>query len=545
LANDASKGDAEELQEHVTAIVPGVSVRREGIRIVLQFNIEFTSPAFLAGANQKQEDCTLTANTFEGGLRWWWRTMHSAHVDHKTLFEMEQDLFGGTDAGSRFSVSIRPVCELKPKEFDFRDKTVEAVCDHRGHSKNSFFKWRISEIASGEFGIPQQPAGKQAIQGILYWAYGMDEKGKQRWFLPSTSKFKVMLRLLTSRAVDECDSQDDAKPTPQDYEKNNLAQIAYSLSLLQLFGGFGSRSRKGFGSFTTQPNSSVEVKELADKSNRLVENAKKNASEYRTFFWSTRKRNNNGRQAEASANQRLVTPSLDHIHGPFVYTAIGGGDPQLDRDKHPFKALDRLGTAMKQFAYSHKHKRAKARLGLPRKDIRLDPNHQRLEEDYVLVDYVPRWAASLEKEVRDLKLVSNKSNEQIARMERLERLMAKRSEWRLFSLDNILRYRQVQSAINPFFPELNTRRNKELQLEVYYNLNRVERLASPIFFSGQFTNVGYAFTCMMFDTRAIDCPEDVAAFQVLYPDPAKVDNITNKQMFDEINKHLYGRFGQA
>jgi CRISPR-associated protein Cmr6 len=53
------------------------------LRRRLERTLELFTPAFLAGAFQRAEECDLRGATLRGQLRWWWRTMHAGHLAQK------------------------------------------------------------------------------------------------------------------------------------------------------------------------------------------------------------------------------------------------------------------------------------------------------------------------------------------------------------------------------------------------------------------------------------------------------------------------------
>jgi len=476
------------LQELVQSIVPGVSVRREGIRIVLEFDIEFTSPAFLAGANRKKEDCTLTANTFKGGLRWWWRTMHSAHVDHKTLAKMEAEIFGRTETGNRVSITIDRPTSSSAELFNFRDPTSEKKTVNR-QPRTVYYKWRICEGGPKQFGIVQQTEGHHAIQGLFYLSYGMDERGTKRWFLPQCATFSVRLVI----APDSLEKPDRIVPEAElaagTTVGTKLTQIAYSLRLLESFGGLGSRSRKGFGSFVIRQrqevaSTEVELLQLSD----IIRKAIDDANSFRCYT-----------NINEFAHQRIVAPCLDHIHGPLLFVAVTLVElPPPPKGLAAMKALDKLGTAMKSFAKTRHHERYKARLGLPRKDIRKPLGQELLAEDHVLFEGIPVWKNDLENRLSQLQTDPSAD----------AKLMC--------SLRNALEKSTEKRSVLG-----------EPKRNVEFCTNRLERFASPVLFRGIQTAEDYAFASIMFLTDAIE-----------YKDGPGQDRKPSSILFNELSAHL-------
>ena len=73
----------------------------------IRFDLRLAAPAFLAGAKQfRKEDCDLRPATLRGLLRWWWRTLHAAHVDRDTLRRLETAVWGDAQAGSPVRLAV-------------------------------------------------------------------------------------------------------------------------------------------------------------------------------------------------------------------------------------------------------------------------------------------------------------------------------------------------------------------------------------------------------------------------------------------------------
>ncbi|MDP2323233.1 MAG: type III-B CRISPR module RAMP protein Cmr6, partial [Gammaproteobacteria bacterium] len=86
-------------------------------REVFECTLRLVSPAFLAGAMQGKEDCTLRPATVRGLLRWWWRTLHAGYLTVEELRRLEGRLWGTTEAGGLISVEVEPIANPVPKEM--------------------------------------------------------------------------------------------------------------------------------------------------------------------------------------------------------------------------------------------------------------------------------------------------------------------------------------------------------------------------------------------------------------------------------------------
>ncbi len=195
-----------------------------------EYALKLASPAFLAGASQKEADCNLRGATLRGLLRWWWRTMYAEKVDIITLRKLEAAVWGDTKQGSPVRVAVRQAGAHTAKSF----------------SQSPQFKHEHGIGSSGS------RRGRTTL-GLYYASYGMAEK--RRWYREAGSAWQVTV---TARSGRLC--QPDKNYIPLSAE-TLLAQAAASLWLLARYGGAGSKSRKGFGSFL-----SIEVPGISSRS---------------------------------------------------------------------------------------------------------------------------------------------------------------------------------------------------------------------------------------------------------------------------------------
>jgi len=172
----------------------------------ITFEIETITPMFLAGADQGKAE--LRAASIKGLHRFWWRTLQ-AESDIDELRKKEAKIFGSSDegtCGSSFSIRVVPDGNLKPTKDKFPKQNISVT------SKGRTFPVNILE----------------------YLAYGTLEykKGEGNIFLreyiPCGTKFRLHLHFFDNQWKDE---------------------ILKAMYVFSLFGGLGSRSRNGFGSF--------------------------------------------------------------------------------------------------------------------------------------------------------------------------------------------------------------------------------------------------------------------------------------------------------
>lgn len=276
------------------------------------FALELVSPAFLSGADQTAaESCELRVATLRGQLRWWWRTLHAAWLDVKTLRTLEAMVWGSTEAASPVRLSLMPVGAPSAKLFDHKDDFKPKPDFKKAH------------------GLAQPPTNKKTTQGLFYLAYGMDENAKvggqtvrrQRYYVEPGAQWE--LRMAIRRGPDDHLIAD---------------QVRAAVCLLCRFGGVGSKARKGFGSFADL------------KSTWNLDTCKELAEGFRAKQVPKR---------EQRREDHVQTPSMD-------YAQPLGSDIALDTTD-PWNALDRLGFAVQSFAQRYAHKERKEALGLPRK----------------------------------------------------------------------------------------------------------------------------------------------------------------------------------
>ncbi len=199
---------------------------------IFEVELELVTPAFLAGANQQQDDCELRPATLRGLLRWWWRTLHAGFVDVKTLRPLEAAIWGDTNTGGAVRIEL-------------------------------------TTIQPGTQRMHQHPQERNS--GIRYLAYGMDEKTsrgqrRQRFRLDPPAKWKLRLIVRPSQFNGVSISS-----------RQVLLQAQAALALLCSYGGVGSKSRKGFGSLAAITNNGLpNLEQCQQWSSQLRQDCKLN-----------------------------------------------------------------------------------------------------------------------------------------------------------------------------------------------------------------------------------------------------------------------------
>ena len=279
------------------------------------FDLKLVTPAFLAGADQKREDCDLRPATLRGLLRWWWRTMHAAHLDRDTLKRLETAVWGDAESGSPVRIAVDSTGGHAPSLYDHKD----------GFQPKQDFK-RQNDLG--------KPLNKKTTQGLFYASYGMDDDrktNKKRWYRPAEMQWSVRIDARRGWLLPKDDHERPIEITPA----NLLRQAVASLWLLCRFGGVGSKGRKGFGSFED-----IQIAGIAD-----VEGCKNLAQKFRKAYQLPA-------QADKGHSPAIETIKTLEIQTPWY---------------NPWTALDQLGYAVQAFAQKYAHKEEKKALGLPRK----------------------------------------------------------------------------------------------------------------------------------------------------------------------------------
>ena len=272
--------------------------------------LTLATPAFLAGAKQQGGDCDLRPATLRGLLRWWWRTMHAAHLDRTALRNLETVVWGDAENGGALAVSVEGAVSAAVKPFNFKDG----------------FRPKPEFVRAHDL---ERPSSK-ATQGLFYAAYGMDEKSKgqvrRRHYAKPGARWTVTLKARKGRLPDG-----DRLIEAADI----LGQGEAALWLLCRYGGIGSKARKGFGSFDD-----VEAAGIA-----AVDDCKRRAAAFRRTAG----------VAERSG-VAAISSNLEDMLDLEVATPW----------KDWWFAIDQIGFAAQAFARENAHRDEKAALGLPR-----------------------------------------------------------------------------------------------------------------------------------------------------------------------------------
>lgn len=183
---------------------------------------KIVTPLFLGGASQEADEDVFRTASFKGALRFWWRALNWAAVLHDNNNHTEQALKA-----------------LNEKEGDL----FGTANDSKGKSHQSTFQLSTA--------IKDSNRVEKGIKSELSYLLGMGlynySTGMQRDYL-SGGNVTVTLRFRPNTAPAAIDS------------------VRNALIALGLFGGLGSRARKGFGSLAIQ---SINVNGNTETFNQL------------------------------------------------------------------------------------------------------------------------------------------------------------------------------------------------------------------------------------------------------------------------------------
>ncbi len=175
----------------------------------ITFTCETITPMFLSGADQSVPE--LRPPSIKGALRFWWRAMNGHLVekkkdknnndywDYSKLKEQETVIFGGTESAQRSKVIIRT---------------------SQGTLSNSFNK--LPSIDK-KYNI----GGGNILNYLAFGTQETSDKSFLRAYFQISKQFQITLR----------------------FPENITSDIIKSFYLFSEYGGLGSKSRNGFGSF--------------------------------------------------------------------------------------------------------------------------------------------------------------------------------------------------------------------------------------------------------------------------------------------------------
>lgn len=179
----------------------------------IEATYRIVTPMFIGGADQKASD-GIRPPSFKGALRFWWRALNwGKYHDLAKLHQREAELFGsavnnGKGGQGKFLLVVEQPRNLQP------------ISD-----------WPNSHTARGE-------TSKSGYLGLGLFPMG---EHKRREAIREGQMFTVTLRFCRDAVDADMDS------------------VTQALKALGLFGGLGSRARRGFGSVALESLSGEEL----------------------------------------------------------------------------------------------------------------------------------------------------------------------------------------------------------------------------------------------------------------------------------------------
>ncbi len=199
----------------------------------ITFECETITPMFCYGADQTTPE--IRAASIKGAMRFWWRALHP-DLDIDELRKKETEIFGGAGDGDakRSSFTVRVLYE---KREDIIVSTLWTEIPHFVPSGKTYNK------------------PNNGYEGLQYLFYSLVMPKNDKPYIKTGTSFNVLIN---------CEN------------KKHIGDIIESFKVLSLFGGLGSRTRRGAGNFTIKSVTVSENKELEEK---IVEQIKNSSPE--------------------------------------------------------------------------------------------------------------------------------------------------------------------------------------------------------------------------------------------------------------------------
>lgn len=188
-----------------------------------------TTPMFLGGADNKTT-AELRPASIKGILRFWYRAVnYGLHQNYNEIKRMEDKIFGSTAAQSAVF--------LKVDAQNIKIETEQSQCKRLFESGISYLGYGLDYEKDSE----KKDAKKEGPRGKTPRKKGAGGKNIYRFYVIPEQKFSINLFV-----------------KPKYRKEINLGALIEPIKALGLFGGLGSRNRRGFGSVTLE---SISVNE--------------------------------------------------------------------------------------------------------------------------------------------------------------------------------------------------------------------------------------------------------------------------------------------
>lgn len=212
---------------------------------VITLNCKFITPGFIYGVNNEPE---IRAASIKGLMRFWWRASYDNSTDIEKMENEEAEIFGGTikenDKEVKHKAKVQIFADLD-KNNSYIDDNINLAKKYEGENNdNKKVKGNSDKVNDND------------LLGCKYLFYTIGLKGnKEKRYFDEGTCFNVKFIF-------------------KEKNKKYVYEYLRSFNLLQLFGGIGSRSRRGGGNFV--------VKNIINKSSIAINEIKKKLY---TYYW--------------------------------------------------------------------------------------------------------------------------------------------------------------------------------------------------------------------------------------------------------------------
>ena len=205
-----------------------IDVSRYANRKTLNLKVKVLTPMFLGGADGNAE---LRAAPFRAAIRYWWRVVVGVG-NSSTLLKNESELFGGVKIESvKSKVDVSVAGNVKVETPVFSLNKINHPEAEKAHCKVD---------------------GPGYLAGMGHYNF---KKGFTKKAILPEQEFNLKVA----------------------YPHNNKNEIEKTLTLMNVFGTIGARSRNGFGSFIFTGFNNIKIKNFQIKDYSKIINDKENA----------------------------------------------------------------------------------------------------------------------------------------------------------------------------------------------------------------------------------------------------------------------------
>lgn len=181
----------------------------------IELSCETVTPLFMSGADGMTPE--LRAPSIKALVRYWWRAAN-AHMEMKTLIDTEKKIFGGTGEDNKKNEYGKSKVAIRVKQ-NISDRDISDSL----YNQDIGFKLVTNKVGN-QYKVPIE------YKGVCYMLYSTILPNKERKYIKPDTPFSIGL-------------------TFRDKDKEAINEFLKGFIYLEYFGGLGSRSRRGAGSF--------------------------------------------------------------------------------------------------------------------------------------------------------------------------------------------------------------------------------------------------------------------------------------------------------